>query len=172
MDLLKSSPFVGKDISHEDFVYGIKNNSFTIDYEFKEINVYELCSSKKKNSLAVIHIVCSILPSLLSVIFSIIYSNWWLLLGVGVSYLGIIFTHSFGYKLSAYVLVVLIGIWITKGFHFSSLITFLPLIFVLSQMLTGIENEYDKMYLIDALVKSPRLFYEYVDKITILKVEK
>ena len=116
--LKKNSPFVDKNITHEDFVVGIKNGSFTIDYNMKDIDVYAVCSRKRKNSLGIIQIICFLLPSLLVILFSIVYSNWWLLIGILVSYIGIISAHAFGYKPSVYLLLITIGGWFARGFIF------------------------------------------------------
>lgn len=170
LEFLKAnSPFVDKNISHEDFSTGIKNGSLTIEYDIKDVDVYAVCSRKRKNSLGLIHIICFLLPFLLVILFSIVYSNWWLLIGILISYIAIILTHHVGYKPSVYVLLLTIGSWFARGFHFQDYFTFFPLTFVFSQMITSIEKEYDDTYLKEELVESPILFYELLDKITIIR---
>lgn len=166
-EFLSKSPFVSRDISHGEFADGILNGNFDIDFTLKDIDVPALCTRKKKTSLGLIHIICFLAPFLFVIIFSVIYSSWWLLFGLLVAYVAIILTHSNGYNISIYLLILAIGWWIAGGFHFSDYFTFFSLTFILSQLLTSIEKEYDKIYLKDALVRDPELFYATVDKLTI-----
>lgn len=171
-ELLKNSPFVDSNISHEDFATGIKNGTIKVEFDIKDLDVYSICPWKKQRILGIMHIVCFLITPILVILFSIIYSNWWLLFGLPIWYIGTIITHHSGYKISAYILIIAIGGWFAIGFHFQNYFTFFPLTFVFSQMFAGIEHEYDKMFLTQVLVENSKKFNENRNKIILIRKPK
>lgn len=171
-ELLKNSPFVDKNISHENFVNGIKKGTIKIEFNIKDIDVYSICEWKKQKILGIIHLICFLITPVLIILFSIIYSNWWLLLGLPIWYLATIITHHSGYKISAFILIIAIGGWFAVGFHFQSYLTFFSLTFIFSQMFAGIESEYDKMFLTQVLVEDSKKFDENRNKIILIRKSK
>jgi hypothetical protein len=167
--LKNNSPFVSNNISHEEFVNGIKSGDLKITFNFEDIDATALCTGKKKTILSIIHILGLFLPPAFIIIFSIINLNWWLLIAIPIWYVATIITIKSGYKFSIYILLLTIGGWFARGFHFQDYFTFFPLTFIISQLLAEIEKEYDFMFITDVLVDSSRLFYVYKDKITILR---
>ena len=167
--LKNNSPFVSNNISHEEFVKGIKNGDLEITFNFEDIDAIELCAGKKKTILSIVHLLIDFLPPVFIIIFSIITFNWWLLIAIPIWYLATIIAIKFGYKFSIYILLLTIGGWFARGFHFQDYFTFFPMTFIISQLLTEIEKEYDLMFVKDAIVNSSRLFYEYKNKITIIR---
>jgi hypothetical protein len=166
--LKNNSPFVSNNISHEEFVKGIKNGDLGILFNFEDFDATDLCTGRKMTILSIIHIIFDFLPPVFIIIFSLINLNWWLLIAIPIWYVAtILATYTSAHKLSILLLLFTAGNWFARGFHFQDYFTFFPLAFIIPQLLMYIEKDYDIMFVTDALVDDSQLFYEYKDKITI-----
>lgn len=157
-----------ENISHIEFVEGIKSKKIKIEYNFEDLDVYAICSGNDKTILGLIHGISLFIIPLLIIIYSIIINNYWLLIGIIISYIATVLTYKSGYKISIFLLLFLIGNWLRVGFHFQNLFTFYSLTFIISQLKEMIVKEYDNIFLVNTLVKDSSSFYEIQDKIAIV----
>ena len=156
--LKTESPFVPNDISHEEFVAGIKSGAFKIIITDALGDADDLCTRKNKNALLIIKMICFLSPPLLIVAFSIVAHNWWFLFGIVVQYLTFGAIHYLGEKTVVYLLLVNIGYWFVQGFYFQDYFTFFSLTFIITAILWAIEKEYDIIFATRSIVNDPGLF--------------
>lgn len=159
--LKKESPFVDKNISHDEFVEGIKSRNFKVNVVD---DAYELCTRKNKDVLAKIKMICFLTPPLFTIVFTLATQHWWYLIGIVIWYLATIIAHQYGYKVLLFVLLLSIGYWFKQGFHFQDYFTFFSLTFILTTFLSAIEKEYETMFATNSLVDDKTLFREAVDQ--------
>ena len=156
-----NSPFVDKNISHENFIAGIKSRDFKVNVVE---DAYELCARKDKNVLAIIKMICFLIPPICVIVFSIYFNNWWLLLGIISWYLATIITHQYGYRFLVLVILISIGYWIKQGFHVQDYFTFFSLTFIITAILSAIEAEYEIIFATNSLVNDKMLFRKALDE--------
>ncbi len=150
-------------VSHDEFVEGVKSGRIGFRCVVGEPS--KLLRGWQAAVFASWVVIYSVAPLLLIPLWAWHEGNWWLLLGIVVSWLGLQ-----SRSIAPLLLIWVIGSWIRAGIH--SYFTFFPLCALSSSLLFQIAEETQKSFALDALVEDAGLFYEAAGSGTIEIVRK
>ncbi|MCX6243482.1 MAG: hypothetical protein NTU98_02160 [Bacteroidetes bacterium] len=153
-------------ITHEEFIKGLQNNTLDFRMAFQEPRV--LLSSKRKIYFSIYCMIYQIVPLLLLPLLSLLEKNWWLLLGIGFSYFGSLFSAKFVSQskkqnsIGGLLLLIFVIFWITLGF--SNYFTIFTLCFLFGFIFFHIADEIEKYYAVKSLQEDKNLFNKAIEQ--------
>jgi hypothetical protein len=146
-------------VTHADFVAGVRSGRLGFKCKFGE--PHRLVTGGRKVIFNVLVLLYTLAPPALVSAWALYEHNWWLLLGISVSYAAS-YSAARGSKIIFLFLCLCIGVWIKNGFSIHQYITFFFFCalwgYMLFQMAESAQNE----YAMQSLIESPDLFDKVV----------
>ncbi|MCX7007253.1 MAG: hypothetical protein NTY53_08390 [Kiritimatiellaeota bacterium] len=150
-----------KEITHEEFVEGLQNGTMAFTCSFGE--PFQFLSIPQKKVFSIFVILHKFAPIVLVPIWAFYEHNWWILLGIVASQLGLFLAARAtveGAKSASggFLPFLFVGLWIWTGFHSTE--TICSLCALWSWALFLIADQYQSLFAERNLINNPELFYD------------
>jgi hypothetical protein len=156
-------------VSHADFVAGVQSR--VLGFKCMRGEPSSLLSGARKVMFHFLVLLYTVAPLFVVPAWAFYERDWWLLLGIPVSYAAT-YSATRGAKIIFLFLLVCIGIWIRSGFSIHQYVTFFFFCalwgYILFQMAESAQNE----YAMQSLVESSDLFARALAEKKIMIVRK
>lgn len=156
-------------VTHSDFVAGVRSGRMGFKCMFGE--PHQLVTGSRKVIFNFLVLLYTLAPPVLISAWALYENNWWLLLGIPVSYAAS-YSAARRSKLIFLFLFLCIGVWIKNGFSIRQYITFFFFCalwgYMIFQMAESAQNE----YAMQSLIEKPDLFDRVVAGNLIMIVRK
>ncbi len=153
-DLAKSTP-------HDLFVDGVKNK--VLNFEILADNKYKLLNKSHKIAFSIYVAMYMFVPIILISILSYVRGNWYILIGIGVCYLGSILGAR-APKVPILLTLAGLGWWAASGFHMKSYPMFFLVCMWWGSMWYLIANGAETEYLNQDILTNPGLYNALVER--------
>lgn len=159
-----SGCLLAKKTSHEDFVEGIKNKEMI--YEILLQNKSKIIQGRGKLFFTIYVLLYLWLPPIFIPIFAYQHHNWFILIGLAVTYIGV-FWGARKSKFAFYSTMALLGWWtascINSGFHLRGFPMFFLACLWWGYMWYQIADVVENQYTFDAIMSNPDLYYNLAE---------
>ena len=157
------------DITHADFVAGVRNGTLGLRFIAGEPN--QILRGVRKALFNTFGLLYLAAPPIIISWWAYHERNWWLLIGIIVSYLG---TLSAARKSKAIFLFICLclGVWFKLGFSIHQYITFYFFCSLWGYFFFELAEESQRTYALQTLVKDSELFYRAIAHNRIMIVRK
>jgi hypothetical protein len=146
-------------VTHADFVAGVRSGSLGFKYMFGE--PHRLVMGGRKAIFNVLVLLYMIAPPVLISTWALYEHNWWLLLGILVSYAAS-YSAAIGSKIIFLLHCICIGAWVKSGFSIHQHITFFFFCSLWGYMLFKMAESAQNEYALQSLLEKPDLFEKVV----------
>ena len=161
-------------ITHAEFVTGMQNKIIGFKVMYGEPIM--LVKGARKNIFYILVMLYSVAPIFVIPLWAYHESNWWLLLGIFISWLATFLTANSravvikGKTVGGSLLMICIVFWVIKGIH--NYLTFFSLTAFWGCLLFQIAENVQIEYAMQSLIESPELFNEAVAQNKIMIVRR
>jgi tetratricopeptide (TPR) repeat protein len=176
--LLNSIKSANRDISHGDFVAGVKRGTMGFKVMFGEPN--KLLYGSRKTMFKIFVMFYMVVPLILIPILCYYANNWWLLLGIPCSYLFSFFAtmrnNNYGGRWTSnliyYFLIFCIVYWIRNGFHLYDYVTFFFFSSLWGTFFFKVADQSQFIYALQILTENENLFNSSIETNQIMIIRK
>jgi hypothetical protein len=158
-----------KSITHAEFVTGMQNK--TIGFKCLLGEPCQLIRGTRKAIFNILAMLYTVAPLIIVPLFAYHAGNWWLLIGIAVSYLAS-FSAANRSKIIFLFACFCTGFWIFSGFSIYQYITFYFFCALWGYMLFQMAESAQTEYAIQSLIESPELFNEAVAQNKIMVIRR
>jgi hypothetical protein len=163
-----------QNISHEDFVDGVRNG--TLGIKCLSGNPHQLISGGRRIVFSVLVMLYMFAPLIFAPLWAWYEHNWWLLIGICISFVGtrcaanLIYNQEKQYSVGALFLIASIVCWVWLGIH--SCYTFFALCALWGLMLFMMADNAEQEYALQSLIEDSELFTDVIAQNKIMIVQK
>ena len=156
-------------VTHDDFVAGVQKG--TLGFKCMRGEPSSLVTGTRKTIFNLLVLLYMVVPFFLVPGWAFYQHDWWLLIGIPVSYVAT-YSATRGSKIIFLFMLVCLGVWIRGGFSIHQYVTFFFFCalwgYILFQMAESAQNE----YALQSLVENPDLFTRALSERKIMIVRR
>ena len=159
-------------LSHEEFVNGIKSGRLIIHFDSSALIGWDIINADEAKKLKGFVTFTFISPYLFTILAALAYKNVWFLLGLPLAFAagGIAFNASLIQLLIVPVLSTIY--WLKYGFALSDYLTFFSVLYILTQVLKVIYDRYAYSVFLRAMLESQQSYFLAADRIKLYRTNR